>query len=491
MSTDTKRAVLAVGLSFLILIGWQHFFGAKNQPNQAASTTAQVENTLPASAPAVAATATAPSNAIQAPQAIPAEVVVNQYTLRNGKYFAVVNNYFEFFNFSSPQVSYSFAETTGSNPFNLTILGKNGFEKIYFDLKTVSESVIEGSNAAYELTLKLQLLENGKLAYELKSKAPQKFRFNYLTTKKEVEGQHLREFVVLGKDLEKVTVGKSDEGEAESKWLGIDFNYHVFLNTFKDKKLLNYTVKESGEFSATLANPQTELSGSFVFAKKEYDFMTNLDESLNQSIDYGIWSLIAVPILRALQMFYKFVPNYGMAIIFLTLLIRMLTFPLQYKSFKSMKKMQDIQPELTKLREKYKEDPQRLQRETMDLFKKAGANPLGGCLPLLLQMPIFFAFYKVLFNSTELMGAPFFLWIQDLSHKDPFYVLPVLMAGSMFLQQKMTPSPSTDPTQQKIMLFMPLIFGFIMKDLPSGLTLYIFVSTVLGMVQQIWVYKKS
>ena len=151
--------------------------------------------------------------------------------------------------------------------------------------------------------------------------------------------------------------------------------------------------------------------------------------------------------------------------------------------------MQIIQPELTKLKEKFKDDPKRMQKETMELFKREKANPLGGCLPLLLQMPIFFAFYKVLYAAVELVGAPFIFWITDLSIKDPFYVLPVLMAFSMFLQQKLTPSASADPTQQKVMMFMPLIFGVIMKDLPAGLNLYIFISTIFGVTQQLFVYK--
>jgi YidC/Oxa1 family membrane protein insertase len=154
-----------------------------------------------------------------------------------------------------------------------------------------------------------------------------------------------------------------------------------------------------------------------------------------------------------------------------------------------MKKMQAIQPELLKIKEKYKDDNVKMQKETMALFQKAGANPLSGCLPLLLQMPFFFAIYRVLYSAVELVGAPFFGWIHDLSNHDPFYVLPLLMAGSMFLQQKMTPQTSMDPTQQKIMLFMPIIFGFIMKDLPAGLVLYIFVSTMVGILQQYLVYK--
>lgn len=225
-----------------------------------------------------------------------------------------------------------------------------------------------------------------------------------------------------------------------------------------------------------------------MFVKKEYNYLTALEQNLNNSVDFGIWGFFAVWILKGLQFFYTFIPNYGVSIILLTLLIRLITFPLQYKSFVSMKKLQLVQPELTKIREKYKEDPARMQKESMELFKKSGANPIGGCLPLLLQMPVFFAFYKVLYGAVELVDAPFMLWLHDLSNKDPYYVLPVLMTGAMFLQQKLTPNTITDPVQKKVMMFMPLIFGVIMKDLPSGLSLYIFVSTIFGILQQLMVF---
>ena len=154
-----------------------------------------------------------------------------------------------------------------------------------------------------------------------------------------------------------------------------------------------------------------------------------------------------------------------------------------------MKKMQKVQPEMQKLREKYKDDPQRMQQETMALFKRAGANPLGGCLPMLMQMPIFFAFYQLLANSVELVGADFAFHISDLSAKDPYYILPVLMGLAMFGQMKLNPSTSADPTQQKVMMFMPIIFTFFMKDLPAGLNLYFFFSTLFGIAQQLFVYK--
>lgn len=236
-------------------------------------------------------------------------------------------------------------------------------------------------------------------------------------------------------------------------------------------------------------NPATAFDGYVIYAKKNYDQLAKLGDNLQLSVDFGFFSIIAVPILKRLQFFYKYIPNYGIAIILLTILIRLLTFPLQFKSFKSMKKMQDVQPELQKIREKYKDDPQHLQRESMELFKRAGANPLDGCLPLLMQMPILIAFYQVLYNAIELVGAPFYFWITNLSIKDPYYLLPVLIGISIFFQSKINPSPSADPTQKKVMMFMPLIFTFFMKDLPAKLNLYIFVSTLFGIIQQLFVYK--
>jgi YidC/Oxa1 family membrane protein insertase len=156
-----------------------------------------------------------------------------------------------------------------------------------------------------------------------------------------------------------------------------------------------------------------------------------------------------------------------------------------------MKKMQAIQPELQKIKDKYKDEPQKMQKETMELFKKAGANPLSGCLPLILQMPFFFAIYRVLYGAVELVGAPFYGWIHDLSIHDPFYVLPVLMGVAMLAQQKFTPQTTVDPTQQKIMMLMPVVFAFIMKSLPAGLVLYIFVSTTVGILQQALVYRMA
>jgi YidC/Oxa1 family membrane protein insertase len=206
---------------------------------------------------------------------------------------------------------------------------------------------------------------------------------------------------------------------------------------------------------------------------------------LKQLIDYGMFSILAYPLLDLLRFFYRFLHNYGIAVILMTILVRLVLYPLSLKSYRSMKAMQKLQPQLNALKEKLKDDKEKFNREQIALFKAHKVNPAGGCLPIFLQLPIFIAFYAVLGNSIELFHAPFFGWIQDLSSKDPYFIFPVLMGISMFAQQKLTPNVGMDPMQQKMMYLMPLVFSFFMLKLPSGLTIYMFVSTLLGILQQV------
>ena len=220
---------------------------------------------------------------------------------------------------------------------------------------------------------------------------------------------------------------------------------------------------------------------------KSFNTLQTIDEDLTQVIDYGMFSFIAKPILWLLKFLQTFIGNWGLAIIVLTIIVRLIVMPFNVYSYKSMKVMQKLQPEMNRIRERYKdksaEEKLQMNAEIMGLMKTHKANPLGGCLPMLLQLPVFIALYAVLGQSIELYQAPFGLWIHDLSLRDPFFVLPVLMGITMFVQQKITPS-TMDPAQAKIMMWMPVIFAFFMISLPSGLTLYIFVSTLFGIIQQ-------
>lgn len=217
---------------------------------------------------------------------------------------------------------------------------------------------------------------------------------------------------------------------------------------------------------------------------KYLDLLESVDEDLAGVIDYGMFSWLAKKILFLLKWFHDLVGNWGIAIILLTVFVRLLVMPLYVMSYKSMNKMKAIQPRIQDLRERFKNDPTRMNQEMMTLMRENKVNPLGGCLPLLLQFPVFIALYQVLGQSIELYQAPFFGWVNDLSLKDPFYVFPILMGVTMFIQQKITPS-TLDPVQAKMLMFMPIIFTFFMIGLPSGLTLYIFISALVGIVQQL------
>jgi YidC/Oxa1 family membrane protein insertase len=285
----------------------------------------------------------------------------------------------------------------------------------------------------------------------------------------------------------------TEVSQGSTKWIA--FGNRYFSNAIVNESSINPDVvfERTGEFAGvylrfplTVKADQRELFFRFKLfsGPKEYSELNRVP-GLRQLIDYGMFSFFAYPLLEILQFFYRFVHNYGLAIILLTLFVRIVFYPLSLKSYRSMKAMQKLQPQINALKEKYKDDAQKFGQEQLALFRAHKVNPAGGCLPILVQLPVFIALYAVLQNSIELFHAPFFGWVQDLSAKDPYYVFPALMGVSMFVQQKMTPAAGMDPTQQKILLLMPVIFSVVMLNLPSGLTAYIFLSTLLGILQQL------
>ena len=231
------------------------------------------------------------------------------------------------------------------------------------------------------------------------------------------------------------------------------------------------------------------------FGPKKLDIMKSVGSNLYKAVNFGWFDVIAQPTLYLLNFFYGIVKNYGIAIILVTIIFKAVFWPITQKGLKSMKNMQKLQPKMVKLKEKYKDDPARMNKEVMNLYKTYKVNPLGGCMPMVLQIPVFFALYKVLLMCVELRHAPFMLWISDLSAPDrlpigidiPYLggipVLTLLMGGSMFLQQKMTPT-TADPTQAKIMMFLPVLFTFMFVNFASGLVLYWFVNNLLAIFQQ-------
>ncbi|HOD30287.1 MAG TPA: membrane protein insertase YidC [Smithellaceae bacterium] len=228
---------------------------------------------------------------------------------------------------------------------------------------------------------------------------------------------------------------------------------------------------------------------SLYLGPKQHSLLKELGVGLEKAIDFGIFKWLAIPFLMFLNFLYDFVHNYGVAIILMTILIKLLFWPLGNLSYKSMREMQKIQPKINELRQKYKNDQAKLGQETMALYKSHKINPLSGCLPILIQLPVFIGLFNALLYAIELRHSPLFFWIQDLSAKDPYYITPILMGITQFIQQKMTPTMG-DPMMAKMMLFMPLVLTIFFLNFPSGLVIYWLFNNILSIGQQFYINKK-
>ncbi|AEA33070.1 membrane protein insertase YidC [Hippea maritima] len=284
-------------------------------------------------------------------------------------------------------------------------------------------------------------------------------------------------------DNDKIRTDKKIKPDEDIHWIALESKYFcfAFLPQNSNSLLAGYTKLNDGNY--VYVNLESPAKLTIYAGPKSKETIAAVDHKLDKIIRFGMFGFIGKPLLYVLNWLYSIFGNYGVAIIVLTFLIRLIFYPLSFKSFKSMKEMAKLQPKLKELQAKYKGKPDQLNKATMELYKKHKVNPFGGCLPVVIQIPVFFALYNVLLNAIELRGAPFMLWITDLSSKDPYYVLPILMGLTMYVQQKLTPATG-DPTQQKIMMFMPLIFTFMFMGFPSGLVLYWATNNLLTIAQQ-------
>jgi YidC/Oxa1 family membrane protein insertase len=283
----------------------------------------------------------------------------------------------------------------------------------------------------------------------------------------------------------------------DTQFIGIEDNY--FLAVLKPEKSSGAVLtridivgakneKRRELYAAVNSAPDGMVSGSAFFGPKETGVVDRY--GLEKTLQFGTFGVIARFFLIVLKWLNSFTKNWGFAIIVLTILIKIVLYPLQHKSIISMRKMQKLQPKVEAIKSRYKKaksDPEQRQKMNMDvmkLYQTEGVNPMGGCLPMVLQLPIFWGFYGLLSRAIELRGAPFILWIHDLSTKDPYYITPILMTITMFIQQTLTPT-TVDPAQKRMFMIMPLLFGFFFKELPSGLVIYWLVQNILGIVQQL------
>ena len=261
----------------------------------------------------------------------------------------------------------------------------------------------------------------------------------------------------------------------------------VFSNASKDGSEAIIGIRT--EPTTIDAHSSHEFKSSMWVGPKSQDEMEKVAPNLDLTVDYGWLWFISIPLFKILEFIHSFVGNWGFSIIILTLIVRGVLFPLTKSQYTSMAKMRLLAPKMQELRERFGDDRQKLGQETMRLYKNEKVNPLGGCFPLLIQMPIFIALYWTLMESTELRHAPFILWIDDLSVHDPYFVTPILYGISMYFIQKMSPTPTTDPLQKKIFMAMPLVFTFMFCTFPAGLTVYWLISNIFTIFQQVIIYR--
>ncbi len=285
-------------------------------------------------------------------------------------------------------------------------------------------------------------------------------------------------------------------------WGGYESKYFVAAMIPERPSLTRFfAMKEDNDFIKTaLEGPKSTIlpgqSGTFKYSlylgPKDYDILKSVNAGLENSINFGSWlKWLALPLLMALKFIYGFVHNYGIAIIILTILVKIIFWPLGNISYRSMKNMQKLQPKMLEIREKFKDDKARMNQETMALYKTHKVNPMSGCLPMVIQIPVFFGLYKALLYSIELRHSPFFFWIQDLSAKDPYYITPVIMGATMFLQQRMSPVPAGNEMQAKMMMWMPVIFTFLFLGFPAGLVIYWLFNNIISIGQQYYINKSG
>jgi YidC/Oxa1 family membrane protein insertase len=524
-----KRALLAVFLSISVLMLWQLFFVPQQKEAQKAQKAEQtaIEQGAPAplAAQDYAAVSTAPISTTS-PQAKPAydelgnKVVVatgeKDITVATDTFIAVLSSRggtiksFHLKNFSNKDGS-PLSLLNDSGLYRALAIGvKNDFSYSNNNFQVIG-SDIDLTKGTDEGTISFRLddkdfsilrtytFRNGSHAFDLVDSVEGLPEYSITLgadlgiSNKDFKYAHVGPVLQVDTDRNEYTDRKLKEPKVVTgtiKWAALQDKY--FFSALAPKNPMGQIdIWKLQDSKAISLSGRSGINSFTVYVgPKIIDDLKLLNMELENVVDFGFFSVISRPIFWMLQRIYSVLGNYGWSILLLTILIRVPFIPIVNKGQQSMKKMQEVQPKIKDLREKYKKDSAKMNQEVMALYKKHKVNPMGGCLPLVLQIPVFFALYKVLLIAIELRGAPWAFWIVDLAEKDPYFVLPIVMGASMFLQQKLTPS-TADPKQQKIMLLMPIIFTFFFLNFPSGLVLYWLMNNLLSIGQQLYVNKTT
>lgn len=544
-----RRALLAVALSLLVLVAYEqflrHYYGSTPEaPIEPSVTTSRIPEATPASEqPTPEKKESSVPNAAAAEVApLPERIVRVEAPLYSAQFSSHgarlvsfrLKRYRTTVDPDSPPLELILPGPAGEAPFAIELRGSDGtplWRDATFPYESDAPDVVEVSDTTgAALSFRAQVRgtvvhkrfsfdpANYVIRAELRLESPPSGAPEVgVTWSRAAEPKNAREHVftkvayLQGKKLVEEGFSGLEKGlvvDHDLHWTAFSGPYFLAALALEEAEAPRLWLKSRAAIIeqsvlVPVRNPTTQIQLTAYLGPKDIDALEAANHQFRRAVDLGWFSFIAVPLLHVMQFFHHFTGNYGVDIILLTLIVKILFIPLTNSSFKSMRELQRLQPEMLRIREKYKDDPQQMNKEMLELYRRHKVNPLGGCLPMLLQLPVFIGLYSALTHAVELRHAPFMLWITDLSAPDrlgsfaiPFVeppgipVLTLLMGASMFLQTWMTPSTG-DPSQRQIMLIMPIMFTFMFLNFPSGLTLYWLVNNVLTIAQQYYMTRKS
>ena len=511
-----KRLLLALALSFMVFIAFDLFMPKtmnsvdSNQTVKSEQSAPQIVHnsnlTVPTTAPSSPSSSTTPLSTINALTTVSSDRFIYtidelgriaQVTMKEKKY-AYEGKALQLLNPDSLNrpleirfSNSSLNEEASKTPYTASAKAldlNNGKSKLTLEQKLSSTTV----------TKELTFYKDGHYDININLSTPQEY---FIMPGERPVADHTRYMVVQGTMIKKnngeLQIIEDGDAEKELTIPNVEFassfdRYFTSILYSFEKPLTVYTqvTKDENALIFVQGTPSFALHG--YLGPKESKILAAINPKLTDAIEYGMITFIAKLLFKLLNWLHTYVGNWGWAIVLVTLLLKLLLFPLSYKGMMSMQKLKDLSPQMKELKEKYGKDPQKMNMKMMEMYKKEGANPMGGCLPMILQIPIFFAIYRVLLNSVELQGANWIWFFQDLTHSvawtnlfDPYIILPILMGISMWYQQKLTPNTMTDPMQQKIFQWLPVVMTVFFITFPAGLVLYWLTNNLFSIGQQL------
>lgn len=508
-----KRLLLALVLSFMVFVVFDMFMPKPTKPIEQNATTQTAQQQTPKVVESSsAAPASSKAISIQASSA-PVTTIKSLTTVKSDRFIYTIDDLGRIAQVKLLEKKYEYEEKKLEllnpqwvKPLELRFadadLNKEALKTPYttsvesMDLSSGENTLILTQKlSSTTVTKKLTFYPDGHYDINIELSNPAQY---FITAGQRPNADHTLYMVVQGALIKKTndTIIVLEDGDVEEALSGVNAEFVSSFDRYFSSLLYNFdkplsvstlVVEEENALVFVQGEQSFNLHG--YLGPKESEILKNIHPKLTDAIEYGWFTFISKPLFKVLEWFHGLVGNWGWAIVLVTLLIKLILFPLSYKGMMSMQRLKDLAPKMKEIKEKYGKDPQKMNAKMMELYKKHGANPMGGCLPLLLQIPIFFAIYRVLLNAVELQGAEWMLWITDLSLKDPLFILPLLMGASMWYQQKITPNTMTDPMQQKIFQWLPVVMTIFFITFPAGLVLYWLVNNIFTIAQQFVINK--